>query len=168
MTYVRGLVKTYGCRLNPAAEEAWREFEVRLIQSSKNHCGGAGRSLRLEAHRNDGRPSRLKNFHIDVARHGVSAHSSQYEMSAVTGVDEHVQAVVACQETTALCLTAALHRVETDDLHVFGFVCRGATHRSVACCFLLAAMAYPKALVFLTTSRTRKAAIDARLNRVVG
>ena len=139
-----------------------------MIQFSKNRRAGEGRGLRLEAHKYDKLPGRLEYLHIDVARHGVSAESHAYNRSAVTGVDEQVQAVVACQEVTASCLAAALHRVETEDLCVFSFVCRSATHRSVACCFLLAALAYPKAVVFLSTPRTREAAVAAGLRTAPG
>ena len=37
-------------------------------------------------------------------------------------------------------------------------LCQGATHCSVACCILLAAIAYPEAVVCLSTPRTQRAA----------
>jgi hypothetical protein len=51
-----------------------------------------------------------------------------------------------------------LERIEENGMREFSFVCHGATHRSVACCLLLAAIAYPQARVHMTTRRTRDAA----------
>ena len=74
------------------------------------------------------------------------------------GIDFRVQAVVATQAATAESLHEAIRRIEDVDATDFSFVCHGATHRSVACCFLLAAIAYPRAEICLTTARTRRAA----------
>ena len=73
-------------------------------------------------------------------------------------MDECVQARVASQAITARCLLDAMQEVEKWNYRLFSFVCRGATHRSVACCLLLAAIAYRNASVHMTTKRTRIAA----------
>ena len=107
------------------------------------------------AYKQDNIPADFQQIHIDVAARGADGKSDQhYKLEDVTGVDEIVQAKVASQEITADCLTAALEQVEANDLHRFSFVCHGATHRSMACCLLLAALAYSKACVHLTTTRT--------------
>ena len=116
------------------------------------------RRLRLFPHAQDSVPERLQSAHVDVAKREVSAHSHMYELSSVTGVDFRVQAVVATQAATAEALREAIRRIEDVGAQEFSFVCHGATHRSVACCFLLAAIAYPRAEICLTTARTRQAA----------
>ena len=85
------------------------------------------------------------------------AHHS-YRMGAVTGSNRAVQARLVSQAATAVALTEAIQLIELHDLADLAFVCDGATHRSVGCCFLLAAMAYPSATVGLTTPRTVEAA----------
>jgi hypothetical protein len=164
VTYVRELASRHGIALGPRAEQAWRRFEERL--TSNFWWTAARRVLRLEPRARDWiANSEFEAFHVDVALRGVDGRSELYELAEVTGVDERVQAVVASQEATATCLLLALERVEVDDLHVFSFVCQGATHRSVACCFLFAALAHPKAEILLTTARTRDAAAKAASRR---
>ena len=129
------------------------------------------RTLLLEPHRQSSIPVHYLENHIDVAAAGVDARGPVqypggprlYELPDVTGVDAQVQAVVASQEKTARCLLMALECIEEQDLHEFSFVCHGATHRSVACCLLLAAIAYPQARVRFSTHRTRAAATVAGL-----
>ena len=58
----------------------------------------------------------------------------------------------------ALGVAEAIYVIEDFDLVDSAFVCGGATHRSVGCCFLLAAMAYPPATVGLSTPRIVEAA----------
>ncbi len=88
----------------------------------------------------------------------VRADSNLYEMGSVTGVDVRVLAVVASQLVTAEALLEALNRIERYDYTDFAFVCHGEMHCSVACCILLAAIAYPEAIVCLSTRRTQQAA----------
>ena len=160
VAYIRELVSRHGLTLSAPAEQAWQCFEDRLAS-----CWPPPerRTLRLEPHAQDRIPADFEQLHIDVALRGVDGRSSLYSLREVTGVDERVQAVVASQEVTAHCLLAALQWVEEEDLHRFSFVCHGATHRSVASCFLFAALVYPKASVHLTTLRTRRAAATAGL-----
>lgn len=154
---VRALAATHGLEISREAENAWRSFEDRVTSPLWPFV--RGRLLTLEPHAQDRIPVRFEKTHIDVALRGVYGKcSALYTLSDVTGVDGRVQAVVASQEATAFCLLAALERIEEEDLTDFSFVCHGATHRSVACCFLLAALAYPLGQVSLTTSRTQHAA----------
>lgn len=154
---VRALSATYGIALSRQAESAWKDFENRA--TSRLWSCARGRVLTLEPHAQDRIPAHFEKTHIDVALRGVDGKcGALYALSDVTGVDERVQAVVASQEATAWCLLAALERIEEEDLTEFSFVCHGATHRSVACCFLLAALVYPLGQVRLTTPRTQQAA----------
>ena len=158
VAYVCQLVESHGLTLGARAGERWQALADRL--ESPFYPSGGHRRLRLFPHAQDRIPLRFQaaDCHVDLAVRGVDGRSSLYELSKVTGVDQRVQAVVACQEATADALLAALERIEDMDMLEFCFVCHGATHRSVACCFLLAAIAYPHAEVHLTTDRTRRAA----------
>ena len=158
VAYVRQLVESHGLTLGARAGERWQALADRL--ESPFYPSGGHRRLRLFPHAQDRIPLRFQaaDCHVDLAVRGVDGRSSLYELSKVTGVDQRVQAVVACQEATADALLAALERIEDMAMLEFCFVCHGATHRSVACCFLLAAIAYPHAEVHLTTDRTRRAA----------
>ena len=154
---VRALCARYGLPFSKAAQTAWKRFEDRAT-SPLWPCVRA-RVVTLEPHAQDCIPAHLERSHVDVALRGVDGKCpNMYKVCDVTGVDERVQAVVASQEATAHCLLDALERIEEEELDEFGFVCHGATHRSVACSFLLAALVYPEARVCLTTTRTRRAA----------
>ena len=143
-----------------AAEHAWGRFEDRLADLRPD----PELRLRLEPHREDNIPDSFQELHIDVTERGVESRNNElYRLCDVTGVDEVLQAVVASQKVTAECLTDAMQQVEAYQLHEFSFVCHCATDVSLACCLLLAALAYPKACVHLTTSRTRTAAAKADL-----
>ena len=169
VAYVRELVARHGFALSAAAEGAWQAFGGTLLGvSSVSQPPPARRSLLLEPHAQDRIPAEFDQLHVDVALRGVDGRSHLYRMGDVTGVDERVQARVASQEVTAECLLTALLMVETQDLHKFSFVCHSATHRSVACCFLLAALAYPNAMVHLTTARTRRAATGTPMASAAG
>jgi len=161
LAYVHDLTFRHGLALSAAAAQAWKTFEdcleFRLSPSPER------RVLHFEPHAQDSIPSRFQHLHVDVAARGVDGRSHLYKLRDVTGVDERVQAVVASQKETADCLLVAVCRVEEEDANKFSFVCHGATHRSVACCILLAALAYPRALVHLSTARTRCAAAAAGL-----
>ena len=98
---------------------------------------------------------------INVNERGVDAGGVRelgYEMKQVTGIDDCVQAVVASQGITPTLLCEAMWMIEGGDLFDFAFVCSHATHRSVACCFLLAAVIYPHCQIILTTARTQREA----------
>ena len=159
VVYVRQLVESHGLTLGVRAQERWQAL-ADCIES----CYPRTRCLHLFPHAQDQIPPRFivngtdGPAYVNLAERGVVGRSSLYELNKVTGVDQCVQAVVACQEATANALLAALERIEDMDIFEFCFVCHGATHRSVACCFLLAAIAYPFAEVHLTTNRTRQAA----------
>ena len=161
LQYVRELTSRHGLQLSDAAQQAWKGFEDRL--GSPFSPSGAWRTLHLEPHAQDSIPPRFQGAHIDVDLMDVDGRSNLYQLSEVTGVDERVQAVVASQEATAACLLMALERIEEEWMQEFSFVCTRATHRSVACCLLLKALAYPQARVHMTTKRTRRAAALAGL-----
>ena len=159
VAYVRLLVKRHGLTLGACAQERWQ-----ALADCIERFYPRTRCLHLFPHAQDQIQPRFLGYgihgpaYVNLAERGVDGRSYLYELSKVTGVDECVQAVVACQEATANALLAALERIEDLDIFEFCFVCHGATHRSVACCFLLAAIAYPFAEVPLTKNRTRRAA----------
>ena len=155
MEYIRELTSRHGLQLSDATERAWMRFEDR--RGSRFRPLNSCRKLLLEPHAQDRIPDCYQNTHIDVASRGVKGKFSLYLLPDVTGVDECVQAVVASQETTAICLLAAMEQIEEENLPQFSFVCHGATHRSVACCILLAVLTYPNALIRMTTMRTHRA-----------
>ena len=148
LEYISDLTSRNGLQLDDAARKAWQRFGDRRAYPRK---------LLLEPHKKDAIPTCYRYAHIDVHACGVYGKSHLYRLKEVTGVDERVQAVVANQEITAHCLLAAMNRIEEENLQQFSFVCHGATHRSVACCMLLAALAYPNASVHMTTRRTQDA-----------
>ena len=154
IAFVERRAARYGLALDAAAEEAWRRVGVPVLD-----C----RRLRLFPYAQDSIPPHLRGACVDVALRGMTGHSNMYKMSCVTGVDFCVQAVVATQPATADALREAILRIQGFDFTEFSFVCRSATHRSVACCFLLAAIAFPHAEICLTTERTRRAAESAGL-----
>ena len=97
---------------------------------------------------------------VNVHVMGLDARThSLYALRDVTGLDFEVQAVLLTKACTALSLLTACEAIEALDRYEFAFVCHGATHRSVACCVLLAAIIYSDATVVLTTARTKAAAI---------
>ena len=101
---------------------------------------------------------------VNVHVMGLDAgNDSWYSLRDVTGLDFEVQAVLLTKACTALSLLTACETIEAHGRYEFAFVCGGATHRSVACCVLLAAIIYSDATVVLTTARTRTAAIARRL-----
>ena len=151
LEYISELTSRNGVELDDAARKAWQRFGDRRAYPRK---------LLLEPHKQDDIPTCYRDAHIDVHALRVDGKSHLYRLKEVTGVDERVQAVVANQEITADCLRAAINQIEEENRQQFSFVCHGATHRSVACCMLIRALAYPNARVHMTTNRTQ-AAFDA-------
>ena len=88
-------------------------------------------------------------------------------MDSVIGVEFRVQAVVASQRVTVEALRDAFFSIEKYDYTEFAFVCQDATLCSVACCFLLAAIAYPEAIVCRSPRRTQRAAEASGLFEVL-
>ena len=123
------------------------------------------RRIHLHAHARDRLPSWLIDQSIDLHAMGVCAKSASYHRKEVTGVDRRVQQVVAQQLLMRQALRTAIRRIEREDLRDFAFVCLGGTHRSVAALYLLKRVAYPRAVIHLSTDRTKRAGRDA-LNAV--
>ena len=120
------------------------------------------RELLLYAFKQDTVPDGFQNasMSVNVDIMGLDARArSWYALEDVSGLDSEVQAVLLTQACTVRALLAACEAIEAHDRYEFDFVCRGATHRSVACCVFLAAIIYSEVTVVLTTARTRAAAI---------
>ena len=143
-------------QLEPGARACWERLSCKLSTVCRR------RELLLYAFRQDAVPDGFQDasMSVDVHRMGVSAYArSWYALEDVTGLDFEVLAVILTQVRTACALLAACQAIEAHDRYEFAFVCHGATHRSVGCCVLLAAIIYSDAIVVLTTARTRAAAI---------
>ena len=119
-----------------------------------------GRPLRLYAFARDSMTPKMMERAIDVDERGVDGRSSLYHLSdkACTGISFDVQGVVATQLITVKVLNEAASQIEREGLEEFAFVCHGGTHRSVACCMLLAMIVYREAVIHLSTPRTNHAA----------
>jgi len=154
MDYVKWYATRYSLSLRGVdATRVWQALSEHLMNRVERE---SFRTLRLFAHRRDRIPRLLEDAFatVDVADVGIDGHSQMYKITRVTGVDCRVQAVVAMHAATAEALLEAIQMIESRDVREFAFLCHGATHRSVACCFLLAALAYPRAEIYLTTKRT--------------
>ena len=117
------------------------------------------RSIRLHAYAEDCAPSIVAFINLNTR--GLDCRANHmYRMQEVTGLNFAVQAVLVTQSETAMVLLDACLSIEAHGLTDFAFVCRGGTHRSVACCVLLAALIYQNSEVCLNTRRTREAALE--------
>ena len=159
--YMSWYLWKFDVQYDQGAEGKWHDFAVDA--SYLTQWSGNRRPLRLYAFAENKLPSFFADQSINVAIRGVSALSLHYTMAEVSGVHWEVQAAVAVQEMTPTVLLEAMHVIETGNLSHFAFVCQGGTHRSVACCILLAALVYSDAQIVLTTHRTRRDASDRGL-----
>jgi len=157
MEYVEWYARRYDLSLRGLGE--WQLLSAHLLNRVEEV--ESARPLRLFAHRQDSIPLSRREYElacVDVADKGVDGLSPMYKIGDVTGVDFRVQAVVAMHAATAASLLfEAIQIIENRDVRERAFLCHGATHRSVACCFLPAAIVYPRAETYLTTAaRTRR------------
>jgi hypothetical protein len=162
LDFIAWYLNKYEIPFAPLCRIAWQQLERALASIPVDQS----RELKLEALKESCIPERfcLGGNYVNVHAGGVDGHCSRlYSMHSVTGVDFRVQAYVASQAITVYMLLLAIRDIETHDLHSFAFVCHGATHRSVACCFLLAATVYSNSCVVLNTTRTMDAALKRGL-----
>ena len=155
MGFVRLYANRYDLTISEPAERAWRALSGRV--DSRIEPVANCRRLQLYAHAQEHPlpPGACPRGRRQARGRRALAH---VRVERRHGIDFRVQAVVATQAATAGALHEAIRRIEDVDADEFSFVCHGATHHSVACCFLLAAIAYPRAEICLTTARTRRAA----------
>ena len=156
LAYVLWFMHRYGLQLELGALACWERLSCKLSTVFRR------RQLLLYALKQDSVPDGFEDpsMSVNVHRMGLDAHArSLYALRDVTGLDFEVQAVLLTKACTSLSLLAACEAIEAFDRYEFAFVCHGATHRSVACCVLLAAIIYSDATVVLTTARTQAAAI---------
>jgi len=153
--YVTYLAATGGFRITVPVTAAW--LMLQRLPSVRRR-----RQLRIHAFARDV-AAQTHVASINVHVRGVDAHCALYEPWAVTGVDTVVQAKLVTQTATARALIDACHRIETEELSDFAFVCEHGTHRSVGCALLLAMLVYNGAEVVFSTRRTRLAALSAGL-----
>ena len=164
--FINWYIERYGLRFQNHAENAWRALAHRLarVEAAPGYPSG----LRLYAYRKRNLPRFFCADHgeagfQDVDEAGLDARSSAYDMDMVTGIDFPLQAELVTQLSTVSVITTAWNRIRHQNLHNYAFVCNHATHRSVACCMLLAAIAFPHAEICLTTPRTQAAARSRNL-----
>mgnify|MGYP000708727523 CR=1 FL=1 len=156
LAYVLWFMHRYGLQLELGALACWERLSCKLSTVFRR------RQLLLYAFRQDSVPDGFQDPSMSVNVHamGLDARThSLYSLPDVTGLDFEVQAVLLTKACTALSLLTACEAIEALDRYEFAFVCHGATHRSLACCVLLAAIIYSDATVVLTTARTKAAAI---------
>ena len=137
LAYVLWFMHRYGLQLEPGAQAFWEQLTCKLSTVCTR------RELLLYAFRQDAVPNGFQNASMPVNVHRMCLDArarSRYALEDVTGLDFEVQAVLLTQACTARALLAACEAIEAHDRYEFAFVCRGATHRSVACCVLLAAI----------------------------
>ena len=108
-------------------------------------------------------PHSLRGRCIDLHARGVAGSPAWYNVNEVTGLDFVVQASLVVTTAAVAALREAFHCIEDHDIDDFAFLCQGGTHRSVGCCFLLAALVYPGAEISLTTPRTCANAVQRGL-----
>ena len=151
--YALWFLDRYRLRLEKGVRECWENLSGRLP------CVETERSLLLYAFARDRMPREM--WSIDVHERGLDARADGlYRLRDVTGLDFKVQAVMLTQGDTADALLDAVEAIEAHGLRKLAFACRSGTHRSVACCVLLAAIVYPQAQIRFTTERTRRAAAE--------
>ena len=118
-----------------------------------------GRSLRLYAFAQGELPRGMLSIDVHTRNLDARAHGF-YSLAHVTGFDCRVQAKLLTTGVTACALLDAVKAIEDCELREFAFQCRSGTHRSVACCVLLAAIVYLEAQIWVTTDRTWRAAAE--------
>ena len=100
--------------------------------------------------------------------HLDSRHPMIPDQKLVTGIDFEIQAVLLLQANCANVLENAIAMIEAKPPHQhfeFTFMCRSATHRSVACAILLASLVYRTARIRLSTPRTMTRAVQVGMTR---
>ena len=157
-SYVCWYARRYDMAISRDTINAWYSFDNELFQNDL-FVRPTRKVLLLAISQDNVSHSQFAHRFIDVAAEGLDGKcNDKYNLSDVTGLDFRVQAKVVSQVLTVSILRGAIGEIETRDLDSFAFVCHGATHRSVACCVLLAAICYPRAVISMTTERTRSAA----------
>ena len=155
LSYGLWFARRYGLQLELRAEEHLQELRERLRTVQTR------RELWIYAFAHDAVPAdfRSKSRSLDARQFGISARADGlYNLWSVTGLDFEVQGVVLSQGFAVFALLHACMSIEETGGREFAFVCRSATHRSVALCVLLAAIVYQNAKICLTTQRTLLAA----------
>ena len=140
-----------------ATISAWYAFG-RAVSSLRDSLQ---RGIRLSAWPRDRCPPCLAGRSMDLQARGVSGYRSQrecYAPSEVTGLDFVVQASLTTDKVAVDALREAFHHIQDYAVTDFAFLCHGGTHRSVACCCLLAALVYPDAGLVFNARRPSEAA----------
>ena len=158
--YITWFAQSYDLPIKQQVKHAWHQFAIQV----NNHVTPAMRSreLRLISWKRDHVDEIKSRFRfLDLGKfEALTTFNKQYDVRPLSGFDFCVLAVLVIQEVTVDVLLAAIDMVERNDLRDLALCCDGATHRSVGCMILLAAMVYPNAEIVLTTKRTQQDAIN--------
>ena len=157
LEYALWFMHRYKLHMESGATDLWRCLSKKLPTVDTE------RALLIHAFARDTMPGKFReeSRSLDVHERRINAKADwRYELGDVTGLDFEVQAVMLTQSCTACAVLDACEAIELHDNHEFAFACRSATHRSVACCVLLAAIVYRHARIDLTTLRTQRAASE--------
>ena len=149
--------------MNADTRNAWGAFSRALLRQGHYPQPSLHRRLRLSAWARDRVPHSLRGRCIDLHARGVAGSPAWYNVNEVTGLDFVVQASLVVNTAAVDAMREAFHYIEDHDIDDFAFLCLGGTHRSVGCCFLLAALVYPGAEISLTTPRTCANAVQRGL-----
>ena len=159
--YIAWFAISYDLAIPQRVDHAWRRFEVQV--DNRQPPVMRSRELRLISYKIDhidDIKSRIAILNLEKLFPALTTSNRKYDVQPLCGVDFCVQAVLVMQEVTIDVLLAAMEMVERDNLRDLAICCKGATHRSVGCLILLAAMVYPNAEIVLTTKRTQLDAIN--------
>ena len=152
-TYALWFLDRYELRFETGVRECWENLSERLPRVE------TGRSLRLYAFARGESPLGMPSINVHDRNLDARAHGL-YSLEYVTGFDFRVQAKLLTTGDTVCALLDAVETIEARGSLEFAFQCRSGTHRSVACCVLLAAIVYPEAQIWVTTDRTWRAAAE--------
>ena len=152
-TYALWFLDRYELRFETGVRECWENLSERLPRVE------TGRSLRLYAFARGESPLGMPSINVHDRNLDARAHGL-YSLGHVTGFDFRVQAKLLTTGDTVCALLEAVETIEARGSLEFAFQCRSGTHRSVACCVLLAAIVYPEAQIWVTTDRTWRAAAE--------
>jgi hypothetical protein len=162
--YIEWLANEHGFHLTFPVWAAWRRTELAIRNKATQMS-----DVRIYVYKLEAVPAAMGSKCIDVANtYHTDAHSAQYALKHVTGVDLRVQARLVTQVATAQAIEDAVGQIELQQnvtTREIAFACDGGTHRSFGCACLLASLAYPGAGVIPSTPRTvgdARAHLEAR------
>ena len=140
---------------------AWseeHEFQLKQTALVIQHVAKRDRVLDIHVFPRTHSGLRLHLYQIDCMP--LNAHDSRAsyhgQLSAVTGVNWELQAVVLSNACFPEIMRNAILQIEASDATEIGAFCEHAKHRSVALCYLLACAAYPNSRIHCRHTRAHQ------------